>query len=185
MRSVGRAPGLCLRRAHRTSAWRGGGTLSGTAHRQELSVEPGSTQSPGAGASASSTLHPRSTHAPCSTYTPRTPHARPLTFHAPRMPFGLCTAPPSLHAHVEPGSSLRVFMIYPFLGKIPWRRKWQPTPVLFPGEFHGQRWQRATTERLTYTYTIPFFSQKAPLEHLDQAPGSLLFALELKDSLFT
>ena len=21
----------------------------------------------------------------------------------------------------------------------PWRRKWQPTPVLLPGEFHGQR----------------------------------------------
>ena len=21
----------------------------------------------------------------------------------------------------------------------PWRRKWQPTPVFFPGEFHGQR----------------------------------------------
>ena len=23
--------------------------------------------------------------------------------------------------------------------KIPWRRKWQPTPVLLPGKFHGQR----------------------------------------------
>ena len=23
--------------------------------------------------------------------------------------------------------------------KIPWRRKWQPTPVFLPGEFHGQR----------------------------------------------
>ena len=23
--------------------------------------------------------------------------------------------------------------------KTPWRRKWQPTPVLLPGEFHGQR----------------------------------------------
>ena len=27
----------------------------------------------------------------------------------------------------------------PWVGKIPWRRKWQPTPVLFPGKFHGQR----------------------------------------------
>ena len=26
-----------------------------------------------------------------------------------------------------------------WLGKIPWRRKWQPTPVFLPGEFHGQR----------------------------------------------
>ena len=23
--------------------------------------------------------------------------------------------------------------------KIPWRRKWQPTPVVLPGKFHGQR----------------------------------------------
>ena len=23
--------------------------------------------------------------------------------------------------------------------KIPWRRKWQPTPVLLPGKSHGQR----------------------------------------------
>ena len=23
--------------------------------------------------------------------------------------------------------------------KIPWRRKWQPTPLFLPGEFHGQR----------------------------------------------
>ena len=26
-----------------------------------------------------------------------------------------------------------------WVGKIPWRRKWQPTPVLLPGESHGQR----------------------------------------------
>ena len=27
----------------------------------------------------------------------------------------------------------------PWIRKIPWRRKWQPTPVFLPGEFHGQR----------------------------------------------
>ena len=27
----------------------------------------------------------------------------------------------------------------PWVGMIPWRRKWQPTPVFLPGEFHGQR----------------------------------------------
>ena len=27
----------------------------------------------------------------------------------------------------------------PRVGKISWRRKWQPTPVLLPGESHGQR----------------------------------------------
>ena len=27
----------------------------------------------------------------------------------------------------------------PLVGKIPWRRAWQPTPVFLPGESHGQR----------------------------------------------
>ena len=27
----------------------------------------------------------------------------------------------------------------PCVGKIPWRNKWQSTPVLLPGESHGQR----------------------------------------------
>ena len=27
----------------------------------------------------------------------------------------------------------------PWVGKIPWRREWQPTPVLLPGESHGLR----------------------------------------------
>ena len=28
---------------------------------------------------------------------------------------------------------------YPWVRKIPWRRKWQPTPVLLPEESHGLR----------------------------------------------
>ena len=49
----------------------------------------------------------------------------------------------------------------PWVGKILWRRKWQPTPVLLPGKSHGQRsmvgyspWGRKesdTTERLHFT----------------------------------
>ena len=27
----------------------------------------------------------------------------------------------------------------PWVGKIPWRRKWQPTLVFLPGKSHGQR----------------------------------------------
>ena len=27
----------------------------------------------------------------------------------------------------------------PWVGKIPWRRKWQPIPVFLPGKSHGQR----------------------------------------------
>ena len=30
-------------------------------------------------------------------------------------------------------------MFDPWVGKIPWRREWLPTPVFLPGEFHGQR----------------------------------------------
>ena len=26
-----------------------------------------------------------------------------------------------------------------WVGKIPWRRKWQLTPVFLPGKYHGQR----------------------------------------------
>ena len=47
----------------------------------------------------------------------------------------------------------------PWLGKMPWRRKWQPIPVFLPGESHGQRnleayspWdykESDTTERLS------------------------------------
>ena len=32
----------------------------------------------------------------------------------------------------------------PCVGKIPWRRKWQPTPVFLPGEFPGRRSLAAT-----------------------------------------
>ena len=27
----------------------------------------------------------------------------------------------------------------PWIGKIPWRRAWQPTPVFLPGKYYGQR----------------------------------------------
>ena len=49
----------------------------------------------------------------------------------------------------------------PSVGKIPWRRKWQPTPVSLPGKSHGWRrlmgyspWglnESDTTERLHFT----------------------------------
>ena len=29
--------------------------------------------------------------------------------------------------------------LHPWVGKTPWRRAWQPTPVFLPGESHGQR----------------------------------------------
>ena len=35
----------------------------------------------------------------------------------------------------------------PWVGKIPCRRKWQPTPVLLPGKSHGQRLQSMGLQR--------------------------------------
>ena len=32
----------------------------------------------------------------------------------------------------------------PWVGKIPWSRKWQPTPILLPRKLHGQRSLAAT-----------------------------------------
>ena len=34
---------------------------------------------------------------------------------------------------------IQVWVDPTWLGKIPWRREWLPTPVFLPGEFHGQR----------------------------------------------
>ena len=37
------------------------------------------------------------------------------------------------------GGRRRRYEFDPWVRKIPWRRKWQPTPVLLPGESNGQR----------------------------------------------
>ena len=52
----------------------------------------------------------------------------------------------------------------PWIRKIPWRRKWQPTPVFLPGKSHGWRslvgyspWgcrESDMTERLHFHYTL-------------------------------
>ena len=59
-------------------------------------------------------------------------------------------------------------MFDPWVGKIPWRRKWQLTPESLPGKSHGQRslvgcspWGRkesGTTEQLTLNNALNFFS---------------------------
>ena len=43
----------------------------------------------------------------------------------------------------------------PWLGKIPWRRKWQPASVFLPGKFHGPRgaW-RATVHGVAKSQTL-------------------------------
>ena len=46
------------------------------------------------------------------------------------------------HSGKEPASQCRRCKsrgFDPWVGKIPWRRAWQPTPVFYPGESHGQK----------------------------------------------
>ena len=41
----------------------------------------------------------------------------------------------------------------PWVGKIPWRRKWQPTLVFSPRKSHGQRSLVATVHGVTKSQT--------------------------------
>ena len=40
---------------------------------------------------------------------------------------------------VKNATAMKETPVRPLAGKIPWRRKWQPTPVFLHGESHGQR----------------------------------------------
>ena len=64
---------------------------------------------------------------------------------------------------------------YPWVEKIPWRRKWQPIPVILPGESHGQRsltgyspWgckESGMTEQLSLTQSV--YSLSKEWRHLE------------------
>ena len=58
----------------------------------------------------------------------------------------------------------------PWIGRIPWRRKWQPTPVFLPGKSHGQRslagyspWGRRVGHNLASR-------QQQQQQHVDDSP---------------
>ena len=93
----------------------------------------------------------------------------------------------------------------PWVGKILWRQKWQPTPVLLPGKSHGQRslvgystWGRKesdTTERLNFlnflavrsipflSFIVPLFAWNTPLVSLIFLKRSLVFPILLFSSI--
>ena len=50
------------------------------------------------------------------------------------------------------GNTVR-FGFSPWVWKIPWRRAWQPAPVFFPRESHGQRRLSAAVHRVTKSQT--------------------------------
>ena len=53
--------------------------------------------------------------------------------HPPRWCLLVVENPPDRAVDIKDTSSI------PGSGRFPWRRKWQSTPVLLPGESHGQR----------------------------------------------
>jgi len=38
-----------------------------------------------------------------------------------------------------PSQEIKRLRLDPWVRKMPWRKAWQPTPIFFPGESHGQR----------------------------------------------
>ena len=64
----------------------------------------------------------------------------------------------------------------PWVGKIPWRREWQPTPVFLPGEFHGQR---SLEDYSPWGQKEPDMTEQLPLHSLGtvMAPVGVSFSL--------
>ena len=72
-------------------------------------------------------------------------------------------------------------MFNPWVGKIPWTRKWQPTPVFLPGESHGQRslvgyslWghkESDTTEVTSHTHYHDSYSKNWEANQGDTVTG--------------
>ena len=90
-----------------------------------------------------------------------------------------------------PGSNLFAFSycscrsgFNPWVRKIPWRRKWQPTPVLLPGKSHGQssivgyspRVTKSRTQLSDFTFTVHGVFQARILELLFSSQWTMFFS---------
>ena len=77
---------------------------------------------------------------------------------------------------------------HPWVGKMPWRRKWQPTPVFLPGKSYGQRnlagyspWGHKESDMSEHEHKLltmwfdPFMWVVEDLENLKIATGSMYF----------
>jgi len=70
----------------------------------------------------------------------------PHSLHLWYLPFSIpfCQPPPFTRSSLVAGTikdppAMQETRFDPWVRKIPWRRKWQPTPVFLPEEFYGQR----------------------------------------------
>ena len=83
---------------------------------------------------------------------------------------------------IEPGFK-------PWVGKIPWRRKWQPTPVFLPGKFLEQRSlvgysPRVTKVKSMYTHNFAIWCCSTGHSHCLQGLCSLM-RIKWKPRAFT
>ena len=65
-----------------------------------------------------------------------------LCYNSPNFPSGSVVKNPSASAGFDP-----------WVRNIPWRRKWQPTPVFLLGKPHGQRSLAAAVHGVTKNWT--------------------------------
>ena len=91
----------------------------------------------------------------CSLHGPRTqvllpPQASFITLGFLRQH---STEKPFINAQKEPASQCSRQGFSSWVGKIPWRRKWQPTPVFLPGKSHRQRGLGATVDGVAKNQT--------------------------------
>ena len=111
----------------RTSPAPAGGFFT-TSTTQEAHLKPG------LGPNGSSPLP-----SPPGTTTQAQVHSHSLVCNKPKQsPWG-CPGDTSGKAHACQCRRYKRRGLHPWVGKIPWRRKWQPTAVFLPGESHGKR----------------------------------------------
>ena len=68
----------------------------------------------------------------------------------------------------------------PWIGKFPWRRKWQPTPVFLPRKLHGQRslagyspWGHKESDTTEYTHTHTHTPEHKPMRSQNLKPSPM------------
>ena len=69
-----------------------------------------------------------------------------------------------------------------WVGKLPWSRKWQPTPVFLPGKPHGQRslavyspWGHKKLNKTEHTHTHTTTTRECLVQIFFLPPSPLLF----------
>ena len=109
---------------------------------------------------------------------------------------------PRWHGGKESACQYRRLRFDPWVGKIPWGWKWQPTPVFLPGKFQGQRslvgysprgpksqtWLSIHTEKMwpfadrwegDFYYFLSTVNQFRSLTHFESISGGQVFCRKI------